>query len=113
MKKVAATSGQSVSLAAPVFASGITRVGSGAGSDNVLNFYSRSSYSERSLMLNGATSQSKNTSFVPRCKKKMHLVEIFLRRYGNFGSAPGLSAPAREETTRSWPCAKLRRSVFV
>src|ERR1700686_1399283 len=78
MKKVAATSGQSVSLAALVFALGITRVGSGAGSDNVLNFYSRSSSNECSLALNGATSQSKNTSFVLRCKNKMRLAESFL-----------------------------------
>src|SRR4029077_5909632 len=78
MKKVAATSGQSVSLAALVFALGITRVGSGAGSDNVLNFYSRSSSNECSLLKNGATSQSKNTSFVLRCKKKMHRRKTFL-----------------------------------
>ncbi len=43
MKNVAATSGHSVSLAIFFFAWGIAREGSGAGSDNVLNFYSRSS----------------------------------------------------------------------
>src|SRR5260370_12399976 len=48
MKKVAATSGHRVSLAALVFALGIAREGSWAGSDNVLNFYSRSSL-ERTL----------------------------------------------------------------
>jgi hypothetical protein len=41
MKNVAATSGQSVSFAALFFAVGIAREGSWAGSDNVLNFYSR------------------------------------------------------------------------
>src|SRR5579859_6982354 len=94
MKKVAATSGQSVSLAALVFALGITRVGSGAGSDNVLNFYSRSSSNECSLTMNGATSQSKNTSFVLRCKKKMHRRKTFFAvSYGNSGNAPELSPP--------------------
>src|ERR1700719_1487216 len=77
MKKVAATSGQSVSLAALVFALGIVRVASGAGSDNVLNFYSRSSSNECSLVMNGATSQSKNTSFVLRRKNKMRLAKSF------------------------------------
>jgi hypothetical protein len=41
MKKVAATSGQSVSLAALFFAVGIARDGGWAGSDEELNFYSR------------------------------------------------------------------------
>jgi hypothetical protein len=41
MKKVAATSGQSVSLATLFFAVGIAREGSWAGSDIELNFYSR------------------------------------------------------------------------
>jgi hypothetical protein len=40
MKNVAATNGQSVSLAIRFFAGGIAREGSEAGSDNVLNFYS-------------------------------------------------------------------------
>jgi hypothetical protein len=41
MKKVAATSGQSVSLAAFFFAAKMVREGSWAGSDIELNFYSR------------------------------------------------------------------------
>jgi hypothetical protein len=41
MKNVAATSGQSVSLAALFFAVGMAREGSWAGSDMELNFYSR------------------------------------------------------------------------
>jgi hypothetical protein len=41
MKKVAATSGQSVSFATLFFAVEITWEGIWAGSDNVLNFYSR------------------------------------------------------------------------
>src|SRR3984893_6810944 len=94
MKKVAATSGQRVSLAALVFALGITRVGSGAGSDNVLNFYSRSSYSECSLMLNGATSQSKNTSFVPRCKKKCILLKFFFDATGTSVARLGFRSSA-------------------
>src|SRR5579859_7726014 len=99
MKKVAATSGQSVSLAALVFALGITRVGSGAGSDNVLNFYSRSSSNECSLLKNEATSQSKNTSFVLRCKKKMHRRKTFFAlSYENSGNAPEFSphGPAKQ-----------------
>jgi len=39
MKNVAATSGQSVSFATLDFVFDIASVGSGAGSDNVLNFY--------------------------------------------------------------------------
>src|SRR5579864_6305877 len=113
MKKVAATSGQSVSLAALVFALGITRVGSGAGSDNVLNFYSRSSSNECSLTMNGATSQSKNTSFVLRCKKKMHRRKTFFDvSYGDSGSTPQLSPDGPDETSWSLPCATLRRSCF-
>jgi hypothetical protein len=41
MKKVAATSGQSVSLVTLFFAVGIAREDSRAGSDIELNFYSR------------------------------------------------------------------------
>jgi hypothetical protein len=41
MKNVAATSGQSVSLATFFLVVGITREGSWAGSDKELNFYSR------------------------------------------------------------------------
>src|SRR5260370_22217948 len=52
MKNVAATRGQSVSLAILFFAWGIAWEGSWAGSDSVLNFYSRSSWSERSLSPN-------------------------------------------------------------
>src|ERR1700688_200170 len=104
MKKVAATSGQSVSLAALVFALGITRVGSGAGSDNVLNFYSRSSSNECSLAINGATSQSKNTSFVLRCKKKMHRRKTFFGvSYGNSGNAPELRLTARTKQAVVFP----------
>src|SRR5260370_8223950 len=52
MKNVAATRGQSVSLAILFFAWGIAGEGSWAGSDSVLNFYSRSSCIQRSLSPN-------------------------------------------------------------
>src|SRR5215813_10170080 len=51
MKNVAANSGQSVSLAIRFFPWGIAE-GSRAGSDNVLNFYSRSSSGEMPLSPN-------------------------------------------------------------
>src|SRR4051812_24628436 len=50
IKNVAATKGQSVSLATFFFAGEIARAGNWAGKDNVLNFYSRSSLSERSVI---------------------------------------------------------------
>src|SRR5260370_25899560 len=103
MKKVAATSGHRVSLAALVFAFGIAREGSWAGSDNVLNFYSRSSWSECSLVPNGATSQTQNTRFVPPRKKKMHLRQTFFDAKGTPGTRLSFSSPAPADNKPAFP----------
>src|SRR5258708_30973661 len=77
MKKVAATSGQSVSLAALFFAVGIAREGSWAGSDIELNFYSRPPKGTRPRRCGRASLHSQNTRVAPACKEKMHASEIF------------------------------------
>src|SRR5437762_9552812 len=83
IKNVAATKGQSVSLATFFFAGEIARAGNWAGKDNVLNFYSRSSLSERSVTFPRAASQSQNTRLATACKKKMHPHTKCLRSHEN------------------------------
>src|SRR5216117_3581084 len=94
MKNVAATSGQSVSLATLFFTVGITREGSCVGTDIELNFYSRppkgNSLSPLRLTVtprNDASSHSQNTRVAPACKEKMHRSGIFFC-LANRSSAP-------------------------
>jgi hypothetical protein len=77
MKKVAATSGQSVSLTALFFAVGMAREGSWAGSDIELNFYSRPPKGISLSHCGEARSHLQNTRVVKACKEKMHFGEIF------------------------------------
>jgi hypothetical protein len=76
MKNVAATSGQSVSLATAFLVVGNTWEGTCAGSDTVLNFFLSSSYKRNSLSF--STKQVhvlKNTRSVRARKKKMQKIE--------------------------------------
>jgi hypothetical protein len=76
MKNVAATSGQSVSLATAFLVEGNTWEGTCAGSDTVLNFFLSSSYKRNSLSF--STKQVhvlKNTRSVRARKKKMQKIE--------------------------------------
>src|SRR6266852_3310422 len=73
MKNVAATSGQSVSLAILFFAWGIAREGSGAGSDNVLNFTLDPPKANAQSHRTRATSHSQNTRSISARNNKMHL----------------------------------------
>ena len=77
MKNVAATSGQSVSLAMDFFAVGIVREGYRAGSDKELNFYSRPPKRTSLSRCGEASSQLQNTRVLSACKQKMHASEYF------------------------------------
>src|SRR5260370_42332553 len=79
MKKVAATSGQSVSLAALFLGVGMAREGSWAGSDIELNFYSRPPKGISLSRYGKARSHSQNTRDVTACKEKMYRSENFFR----------------------------------
>src|SRR5260370_26596458 len=100
MKNVAATRGQSVSLATLLFAVGIARVGSWAGSDKELNFYSRPLKGTRScrcvyavISKNKASSHSQHTRPAPACKGKMHLSREFFLSNLNLVLLWGRSLP--------------------
>src|SRR5262249_14959018 len=73
MKNVAATNGQSVSLAALFFGMESTWEGTWAGTDMLLNFYDRPPWAVSARDAAGrANSHSKNTRSVPARKEKMH-----------------------------------------
>src|SRR3974390_724026 len=77
MKKVAATSGQRVSLATVFFVLGITWEG-WAGRDKVLNSFLSSSLSGVFASIHAKTGRiSKNTESAHACNKKMHDNEYF------------------------------------
>jgi hypothetical protein len=84
MKKVAATSGQSVSFAVFFLVEEIAPVGNWAGRERVLNFLSRPP--SAILALSGQVlslervRKEKNTANPPRCKKNMHASEYFFSR---------------------------------
>jgi hypothetical protein len=71
MKKVAATSGQSVNLAMDFLAVGNAREGYWAGSDKELNLYSRPPQRSSLARCGEASSQSQNTRVLSACKRKM------------------------------------------
>src|SRR5690348_9681798 len=73
MKKVAATSGQSVSLAMDFFVVGIAREGKCAGTDIQLNSYSRPPKRSSLSRCGEASSQVQNTRVVSSCKRKMQV----------------------------------------
>jgi|SRR5580704_7768012 hypothetical protein len=76
MKNVAATSGQSVSLATAFLVEGNTWEGTCAGSDTVLNFFLSSSYKRSSLFLYAKQAHVlKNTRSARARKKKMHEIK--------------------------------------
>jgi hypothetical protein len=88
MKNVAATRGQRVSFVAFLFALEIVREDKWAGTDMLLNFYSRP---PRAIWLfaglprpcferRGADSQRQNTSFARWCNKKMQARRNFFVR---------------------------------
>ena len=77
MKKVAATSGQSVSLAMDLFAVGSARAGYWAGSDIELNFYSRPPKGTTLSRCGEAGSHFENTRVLSACKRKMQERESF------------------------------------
>jgi hypothetical protein len=77
MKKVAATRGHSVSLAALFFVVEIVREGIWAGSDIELNFYSRPPKRNSLARCGEASSLLQDTRLTPACNKKMHLREYF------------------------------------
>src|SRR5258708_3149633 len=96
MKNVAATSGQSVSLATLFFTLGITREGSGW--ELILNsiftlVLLRETRSRRCVdrspvaLENNTSSHSQDTRVAPACKEKMHLSKIF-SCLANRSSAP-------------------------
>jgi hypothetical protein len=94
MKKVAATSGQSVSLATLFFAVEMELEGSWAGRDKELNFYSRPPNDLRSRRCGEANSHSQNTRVTPACKKKMHLSKNI------FGAPVHAFAPSERRSQR-------------
>jgi hypothetical protein len=77
MKKVAATSGQSVSLAMLFFAEEIAGEGIRAGRDKELNFYSRPPKGNSLSRCGQASSHSQNTRVICACKGKMGSNEVF------------------------------------
>jgi hypothetical protein len=92
MKKVAATSGHKVSFAAFFLVLESTPEGSWAGTDMLLNFYSRPPQRcPRSAMRLDASSLFQNTSSAPACNKKMHNDEDFLALFE--GPAAGCGGP--------------------
>jgi hypothetical protein len=97
MKNVAATSGQSVSLATAFLVEGNTWEGTCAGSDTVLNFFLSSSYKCSSLSLYAKQAHVlKNTRSACARKKKMHEIKKFFAP-GNctFGAASRFSPLAK------------------
>src|SRR5713226_8825200 len=55
------------------------------------------------LSPNGATSQSKNTSFLPARKNKIHLRQTFFDAKGTPGTRLSFSSPAPAELSRRFP----------
>src|SRR5215475_5190930 len=114
MKKVAATSGHKVSLAAFFLVLGMTWEGNCAGTEMLLNLYSRPpkrrSPSRATLskrLCSRAREASwllKNTRSAPPRNKKMHLGEYFLGSAKRFAESEG--SPA---TGLRWAYAKLRQ----
>jgi hypothetical protein len=82
IKKVAATRGQSVSLADFFLADEMTREGKLAGTDMLLNLYRRPPERNSSPAVREcfANSLLKNTVSASACNKKMHCGEYFLKR---------------------------------
>ena len=117
MKNVAATSGQSVSLATLLFAVGIALEGYRAGSDMELNFYSRPPKGISLARCGEASSHLQNTRAATACKKKMHLHKNIFAAPER-APAPSASSPAVRSAllpvSSSAPsirrgCDKLRR----
>jgi hypothetical protein len=81
MKKVAATSGQSVSFAVLFLLEEIAPAGNWAGRDKVLNFLSRPPSAILALSAQVVSLErvrkEKNTANFSRCKKNMHLSAYF------------------------------------
>src|SRR5882672_12259218 len=121
MKNVAATSGQSVSLAILFLVVVMELAGSWAGRDKELNSYLVLLSDPRSRCHGEANSHPKNTRLAPACNNKMHSNENFFVAAGS-SSAPfsSLLAPALRPAPRFLlravylrGCDKLRRLLHA
>jgi hypothetical protein len=121
MKKVAVTSGQSVSLATDFLGVEIVREGKWVGRDKELNFALVLLNDPHSRGSGEASSHSQDTRVISACKRKMHSKEIFsvLPTALSYHSAPALSSPSpllplsAVLPSNRGACDKLRRLFFA
>src|SRR5208282_253913 len=102
MKKVAATSGQRVSLAIAFFALGSAWVGICAGSDKVLNFFLSSSLKDAHSRSSERGRHLQNTFSVHTRNKKMHVKQNFFQHGSVLSDYRRTPRATTARRTRGW-----------